>query len=229
MIKNKDGFVFKYGSIYNENIDQGARHLKKQSVLVDLIVAEPVMKKSLACKQDTVFISSASFLLKKGGSFLVFSPVELIGQTFQTAKKAKLLYKNMLVFEDLSKSPNGQSKKFFTSTTVAILWFIKPGAKVYFSSQNLPYVSPVIKASFDKDFDKYDERVVNNQKPIKVYNRLLNFFSQQNETVLFTHAAGGSGVISALSMKRNWLAFVNNSDIFTKTKDRIDKFKNSNN
>ncbi|MDR3152477.1 MAG: site-specific DNA-methyltransferase [Bifidobacteriaceae bacterium] len=252
--KNNSEFVFKYGSIYNEDIAKGSRHLKKASVEVDIIIAEINFLKKYnsssnlsngnnnnnknnnnktennekrELKELTLLINSAVSLLKNGGSALFFCPYNLISAVIKIAPKANLQYKNIIIFEDLSKSK--LAGNFFTSDINIILWLCKKGGKPYFNSAKMPYISPVIKSSFDADFDKYEEKIVLTQKPIKVYERLLQWFSKINDTVLLPNAAGGTGVIAALHLKRNWLAFVSSAKEFSKTKDRIDKFKNINN
>ncbi|MDR3116824.1 MAG: site-specific DNA-methyltransferase [Bifidobacteriaceae bacterium] len=237
--KNAAEFVFKYGSIYNEDIAKGSRHLKKQSVEADIAVAEIDLSNKQpnfngknnnaknSAKQLTSLVNSTASLLKKGGSALFFCSPETVSIVINIAAEAKLQYKNIIVFEDLSKPK--ASKNLFTSNLNIILWFCKVGGKPYLNSAGMPYISPVIKASYDADFDKYEEKIIATQKPVKVYIRLLKWFSKINDTVLLPNAAGGTGIIAALHLKRNWLAFVSSGKEFSKTKERVDKFKNINN
>ncbi|MDR2748412.1 MAG: site-specific DNA-methyltransferase [Bifidobacteriaceae bacterium] len=252
---SKKDFVFKYGSIYNEDFESGSKHLKRQNVEVELVIAEPQLRnsKSSFSKKSNLasapWVTSAASLLKKGGSFLCICSPEQVDSVLSAAKKARLQYKDILIFENLSplvdknvidktvndkkaenrRSSSGRNqKKFFTSSASIILWFIKPGEKVYFNKSGLSYVSPVIKSSYDVDFDKYDERISFFQKPIKLYERLLKLFTKINDTVLYLNANSGSGIIAALILKRNYLAFEKNVKVYENTRGRIEKFKHSN-
>ncbi|MDR2799376.1 MAG: site-specific DNA-methyltransferase [Bifidobacteriaceae bacterium] len=224
--KGKD-FVFRYGSIYNEDFAEGSRHLKKQNVQVELAVAEQTNQKS-----NSAWMMGAASLLKKGGSLLCICASENAAEIIQSGEKAHLQFRDTLIFENLSPNVDKKGKhgkKFFTSSAALILWFVKPGEKVYFNSKGLQFVSPVIKSSYDADFDRYDERVSQFQKPVRLYQKLLKLFTQINDTVLLLNSNGGSGIIAAIDLKRNYLAFEKNAKVYQSTKERIEKFKHSNN
>ena len=157
-------------------------------------------------KSRTVgFLNAKNAPLKKHESILVFSK----GATANGSKRNMKYYPQGLVtINEVRKSP--ESRGIVGS---------RPSRKGEYVSKNKGYPSSVLKIKNEK---KQEHPT---QKPLDLFEYLINTYTREGETVLDNCMGSGTTAIACLNTNRNFIGFELDENYFNIANERIEQIK----
>lgn len=119
--------------------------------------------------------------------------------------------------------------KFAKDSSNWIIWDKKFSNDVSFASAELAWCSleGTIKIYTQSPLDK--DRIHPTQKPVALYEWLLNNYAKKGDKILDTHLGSASSVIACKKLGFEYMGFELDKDYFDKAKERIEKFDSQGN
>ena len=231
--------------IINEDCVKGMSDLIANSVLVDLIVADPpyvisrqsnfhTMKDRKNARTGTSFgswdeefdntawIEKSFSVLKDGGSLIVFNDFKKVSNIIAIATKAGFEFKDVIVWEKTNPMPRNRDRRYVPSLEL-MMWFIKKKkVKWTFNRLDSVYKSPVMRFASESGgaFKRYHPT----QKPVKLIEEVINTHSNAGDLVLDPFMGSGTTAISAINTGRNYVGFELDKGYFDILNERIAEY-----
>jgi DNA modification methylase len=151
-------------------------------------------------KLDIGWVFKAAPMLVPGGQLLAFCPIEAVGIYEEVLKAAGLEYKLPIIW--CKTNPGPAHRPTYVYATEAIIWAVKPGAKVYFEpwvdqsgGEALNWISgPICQGS-----ERLDHPT---QKPEWLITKLINRHSMEGARVFDPFAGVGTTGAVCMDLKR---------------------------
>lgn len=227
--------MIELNKIYNEDCLEGMKRIPDKSV--DLVVTDPPYNISVENNLKSMgrngidfgewdkqfdltgWIKSASRLLKKGGTIIIFNDWKNLGDISKELEKYNILVKDMIRWEKSNPMPRNRDRRYICDFEVAIVgvkkygdWTFNRKSKTY---DRAKLVYPIVSGK--------EKTIHPTQKPIALFNELILRHSNENEVILDPFMGSGTTAIAAINTKRNFIGFELNKEYFEIAQNRIEE------
>ena len=233
--------MIELNTIYNEDCLIGMKRIPDDSV--DLVLADPPYNISVENNLKSMgrngidfgewdkqfnltgWIKSASRLLKKGGTIIIFNDWKNLGDISKELEKNNIVVKDMIRWEKTNPMPRNRDRRYICDFEVAVVG-VKKGGAWTFNRKNATYdraklVYPIVSG---KEKTKHPT-----QKPIALFNELILRHSNENEVILDPFMGSGTTAISAINTNRNYIGFELEEEYFAIANERLKENNNGKN
>ena len=233
--------MIELNTIYNEDCLIGMKRIPDGSV--DLVLADPPYNISVENNLKSMgrngidfgewdkqfdltgWIKSASRLLKKGGTIIIFNDWKNLGDISKELEKNNIVVKDMIRWEKTNPMPRNRDRRYICDFEVAVVG-VKKGGAWTFNRKNATYdraklVYPIVSG---KEKTKHPT-----QKPIALFNELILRHSNENEVILDPFMGSGTTAISAINTNRNYIGFELEEEYFAIANERLKENNNGKN
>ena len=154
--------------------------------------------------------------LKKGGSIVIFSAFEQLGEIINTFSGLDL--KDKLIWEKTNPFVRNRDRRYISNIEFCS-WFIKKGKWIY-NRQHQTYESSVLKYPSESGggFVRYHPT----QKNLKMIEYLLKIHSNEKSLILDPFMGGGTVGVACKKLKRNFIGIEISEEYYNKAKIRIE-------
>lgn len=142
-------------------------------------------------------------LLKKGGSFLIWTSFEQYYILKEDVLKDDLIFKDKIIWEKTNPMPRNRDRRYISNIELCS-WFIKKG-KWTFNRQNEKYEGSVLR--YPSESGGGYKRYHPTQKNLKMIKYLLNIHSNKGDTILDPFLGGGTTAVASRDLERNFIGF----------------------
>ena len=161
------------------------------------------------------YITEVARILKKGGSFVVFSAWANLGEIKNEAERVGLETKDMIRFIKSNPMPRNRDRRYITDYECAV-WFVKPKAKWTFNRQAEGYERPLFTCAIAKGLHP-------TQKPLYLMEQLIKIHSNENDTILDCFMGSGTTGVACKNLNRNFIGIELDKEYFEIAKQRINE------
>jgi len=175
------------------------------------------------------WVEAADRVLSQNGTILICGSLHNLSEIISPLKNKGYKFLNIIIWEKTNPMPN-ITKRMLTHSTEFIVWFAK-GKKWVFNYNvmkkynhgkqlrdvwNFPSCQGLERLKGD------DGKAVHpTQKPLKLFKRLIEMASEENDLILDPFIGVGTTAIAAEELNRKWIGIDNNSKYIKLANKRI--------
>jgi site-specific DNA-methyltransferase (adenine-specific) len=156
-------------------------------------------------------VSEISRTLKNGGSFYMFANIINVSDLWRILEGNGLTPKRVMVWEKSNPIPTNQDRLFLASSEMFI-WGTKGDDWIFNSSHE----SNVIKCATETA-----NRIHTTQKPIELFEKLINISSNPGSLVMDMFSGSGTTAICCKKLKRRFIGFEADEVYYKKSLARL--------
>lgn len=164
----------------------------------------------------TEWISPAVKLLKDGSNIIIFNSWENLSEIKGELEKCGCEVKSLIQWVKTNPIPRNRDRRYVSGTEFAI-WAVKSKKKKWIFNRSKPYENGL----FYYAVPTGKNRIHSTQKAKGLIDELIKIHSNEGQVVLDPFS--GSGIISheAYELKRIFIAFENDKEMYDKSKEII--------
>jgi site-specific DNA-methyltransferase (adenine-specific)/modification methylase len=180
------------------------------------------------------WIREADKLLCDGGSIMVCCSLHNLGEIIMTLKNINYKFLNLITWEKPNAMPN-ITKRMLTHSTEFIAWFVKGKGWTFNYDEMKKYnFGKQLRDVWRFPACQGPERLKGEsgrsahptQKPLKLFERLIELASNQGDIVLDPFMGSGTTAIVSEKLGRNWIGIDSNPEYIELANKRIKEFTN---
>ena len=180
------------------------------------------------------WIKVADYLLSENGTILICCSHHNIGEVIIVLKELKYKPLNIITWRKPNAMPN-ITKRMLTHSTEFIVWFAKGKNWVFNYDKIKKYnYGKQLRDVWDFSSCQGPERIkLENgrsahptQKPLKLFKRLIEMASKENQIILDPFIGSGTTAIASEELGRKWIGIDNNLEYIKIANERIEKYRN---
>lgn len=161
-------------------------------------------------------------LIKKGGSFIIFTSYKFISYIIDTLEKNDFIVKDILKWIKSNPMPRNTNRRYVLDTEFAI-WAVKPGDKWVF---NKPKNTPYIRSEFRTPVVSGKEKTKHpTQKSKTLLINIIEIHSNSGDIILDPFMGSGTTGVAALESNRKFIGIELSKEYFDIAEKRISKYK----
>ena len=169
-------------------------------------------------------------VLKNTGSILICCSMHNIAEIIISLKELSYKELNIITWKKTNPMPN-ITKRMLTHSTEFVVWFAKNKDWIFNYEEMKKYNNgKQLKDVWEFSLCQGTERIKgkNNrsahptQKPLRLFNRLIEMASNENDLVLDPFIGSGTTAVSCIKLKRKYIGIENNIDYYNLAKQRIE-------
>jgi site-specific DNA-methyltransferase (adenine-specific)/modification methylase len=138
---------------------------------------------------------------------------------------------NIITWKKTNPMPN-ITKRMLTHSTEFIIWFAKSTGwtfnyelmKKYNDGKQLKDVWEFALCQGRERFKKDNRAVHPTQKPLQLFNRLVEMTTKEKDIILDPFVGSGATAISCINLDRNFIGIENNEKYYNLAKERIGEY-----
>lgn len=159
-------------------------------------------------------------LVRKGGSFIIFTSYRFISYMADTLENSGFVVKDILKWEKTNPMPRNVNRRYVQDTEFAI-WAVKPGEKWIF---NKPDSLAYLRAEFKTSTVSGAERTSHpTQKSLKLMKNIIEIHTNCGETILDPFMGSGTTGVASISLDRNFIGNELDLEYFEIANSRLKK------
>jgi site-specific DNA-methyltransferase (adenine-specific)/modification methylase len=175
-------------------------------------------------------------VLKNMGSSLICCSIHNISEIIFVLKELKYRPLNIITWKKTNPMPN-ITKRMLTHSVEFVVWFAKDRGwtfnyddmKKYNNNKQLRDVWEFALCQGNERLKGKNNRASHpTQKPLKLFDRLIEMASNKNDIILDPFIGSGTTAISCLNMSRNYIGIENNVDYYNLANARINEYLEKN-
>lgn len=164
------------------------------------------------------FFDTASKVIKKGGSMIVFMAIIKIETIIRLAEKHGFYYKTTGIWHKKNPMPRNMNLHFVNSTEAWVYFTYKTHTGTFNNNGHVlhDFVETSVTPATERKFGKHPT-----QKPVALMNHFVTVLSNPGDTVLDPFMGSGSTGVAACVASRDFIGVEINQEYYTIASKRI--------
>lgn len=164
------------------------------------------------------FMKSASRVIKKGGTMIVFMSIIKVETVIELAQKYGFYYKTTGIWHKTNPMPRNMNLHFVNSTEAWIYFTYKTRTGTFNNDGSMlhDFVETSVTPLSERSYGKHPT-----QKPEKLMSYFVSVLSNENDTVLDPFMGSGTSGVVSKELGRNFIGIELNEDYFIIAGKRI--------